>query len=222
MVYLDKSSRQCNSVSDNTLRHYCRNPRCRSKLPSPVSNTSEAFCTRGCHSGFYRKRCLICEADMVRKTEHQLVCGKRRCRNALKAGPNLGRYAASSGGVSTHKNPTKSGTESGLKGDRAWRIVAGPPAAPTASVFHCATIGGAEAIRANDRANAQHWREHCLIKPHHPPVNVVGGYKFPDAPVVDLAPVPVSIEPQTSAPNPHRAQIPDDLSIPPFLKRGTA
>jgi hypothetical protein len=22
----------------------------------------------------------------------------------------------------------------------------------------------------------------CLIQPHHPPVNIVGGYRFPDAP----------------------------------------
>jgi hypothetical protein len=72
------------------LRHRCRNPRCQSKLPSPVSNPREAFCTKGCHSSFYRKRCLICEEPMERKTEHQLVCGKRRCRNALgpsKPGP---------------------------------------------------------------------------------------------------------------------------------------
>ena len=28
------------------LRHRCRNPRCRSKLPAPVANAREAFCTR--------------------------------------------------------------------------------------------------------------------------------------------------------------------------------
>jgi hypothetical protein len=79
-----------------TLRHCCRNPRCRSKLPSPVSNAREAFCTKGCHSSFYRKRCLICECEMQRKTERQLVCGKRRCRNALQARCGLGRYLPSS------------------------------------------------------------------------------------------------------------------------------
>src|SRR5437764_800421 len=46
-----------------TLRHYCRNPRCRSKLPSPASDPRKAFCTRGCHSSFYLKRCLVCEND---------------------------------------------------------------------------------------------------------------------------------------------------------------
>ena len=29
-------------------RHYCRNPRCRTKLKVPVSNRRDAFCTRGC------------------------------------------------------------------------------------------------------------------------------------------------------------------------------
>jgi len=38
----------------DVLRHYCRNPRCRSKLPDPVENTREAFCCRGCYRQFYR------------------------------------------------------------------------------------------------------------------------------------------------------------------------
>jgi hypothetical protein len=83
-------------MSVEEYRHYCRNPRCRMKLKRPVSNTREAFCTKGCHSSFYRRRCLICEGEMKRRTENQLVCGKRRCRNALQGGPNLGRYHASS------------------------------------------------------------------------------------------------------------------------------
>jgi hypothetical protein len=35
------------------VRHYCRNPRCRSKLAAPVSNPREAFCTRGCYNTWY-------------------------------------------------------------------------------------------------------------------------------------------------------------------------
>ena len=41
---------------ETETRHYWRNSRCRSKLPTPVANVSEAFCARGCHSSFYRKR----------------------------------------------------------------------------------------------------------------------------------------------------------------------
>jgi hypothetical protein len=77
---------------ETELRHYCRHKLCRSKLPQPVSNSREAFCSRGCYRSFYRRHCLICEAEMVRKTENQLVCGKRRCRNALQASSIVGRY----------------------------------------------------------------------------------------------------------------------------------
>jgi hypothetical protein len=77
------------------LRKMCRNPKCRSKLAAPVSNEHEAFCTRGCHSSFYRSRCLVCEDKMERKTENQLLCGKRKCQNAIRSlnsGLSLGCY----------------------------------------------------------------------------------------------------------------------------------
>jgi hypothetical protein len=45
------------------LCHRCRNPRCRTKLPAAVENKRKAFCCRGCHSAFYRTRCLVCEKD---------------------------------------------------------------------------------------------------------------------------------------------------------------
>jgi hypothetical protein len=148
-----------------TLRHCCRHPRCRSKLPTPVSNPREAFCTKGCHSSFYRKRCLICEAEMERKTERQLICGKRRCRNGLKARLSLRRYVPSSDGVSPLKSPTKIGIKSGVTNDRRWRI----GAVPEPSL--CATVGATAAIEAVNRTNARYWREYnaraeerCLIK----------------------------------------------------------
>jgi len=53
------------------LRHYCRNPRCRSKLPSPVSNPREAFCTRGCYESFHLKRCRVCEQPLGLFAEKQ-------------------------------------------------------------------------------------------------------------------------------------------------------
>jgi hypothetical protein len=45
-------------------KHYCRNPRCRSRLPEPVGNEHRAFCTRGCYESFYRNRCRVCERDL--------------------------------------------------------------------------------------------------------------------------------------------------------------
>jgi hypothetical protein len=114
------------------LRHRCRNPRCRSKLPKPVENEREAFCTRGCHSSFYRKRCLICERGMERTNERQLICGKRRCRNALQGTLNLGRHL---------ENPIKPGIKTAHRRDRAlpFRVVAaGAPI--SANQYHCATV----------------------------------------------------------------------------------
>jgi hypothetical protein len=151
------------------LRHYCRNLRCRSKLRAAVANPREAFCARGCHTSFYRKRCLVCEGEMVRKTESQPVCGKRRCSNALQRTLNLGRYHASSAGVSPLKNSIKPGLETAPTGDRPWRIVAGPELTPTQ--LHCATVGGEEAVERINGTNLKHWRlanakaeERCLIK----------------------------------------------------------
>jgi hypothetical protein len=122
-----------------TLRHRCRNPRCRMKLKAPVENPHDAFCTRGCYTSFHRKRCVVCEAPMERKTEQQLVCGKRRCRNALQARQSQGRYLASSNGVSPLESPIKPGIKIDSAVDRPWRrIIAGPPLTP--NQFHCATV----------------------------------------------------------------------------------
>ena len=63
------------------LRHHCRSPHCRMKLPAPVENKHHAFCTPGCHSSFYRSRCLVCEEPMQRKDERQrFKSGHRVCQ----------------------------------------------------------------------------------------------------------------------------------------------
>jgi hypothetical protein len=221
-----------------TLRHYCRNPRCRSKLPAPVSNPRDAFCTRGCHSSFYRKRCLICEQPMERKSENQLICGKRRCRNALQARQSLGRYMAPSDVIHPLKNPIKPGIKSGLADDRPWRIVAGQisPAA-----FHCATVpdgpnrqwkdGAFDRIEAKNRAALREYFdkldsetvEHC---------GVCGrGDDLVDRKIADrwvttcrehIPPVNVAqIDgvPSDWKPCAPYSPIEDDLSIPAFLLR---
>jgi hypothetical protein len=175
------------------LRHRCRNPRCQSKLPTPVANPREAFCTKGCRSSFYRKRCVICEGEMARKTGNQLVCGKRRCRNALQAQKALGRYLPSSDAKLASKTLDFIDSKVPPKPDLPWRFVAGPELSPSA--LHCATVGAGETVEAINRTNGRHWREYnaaaearCSIKRNDVPVNVVGGYKFTGAPVVDLAP----------------------------------
>jgi hypothetical protein len=80
-------------------------------------------------------------------------------------------------------------------------------------------------IEADKRANAKFWPEHntkaeaaCLIKRHSPPVNLLGGYKFCDAPAVYPAPKDVPAEPSSELKR-YLDQIPPALSIPAFLKR---
>lgn len=85
------------------------------KLKAPVENPKDAFCTRGCYRQFHRKRCVVCEHDMERRTEHQLVCGKRRCRNALQGGFNAGRYHAPSGDLATQEVPILRASKSASK-----------------------------------------------------------------------------------------------------------
>ena len=72
-------------------RHRCRNPKCRSKLPEPRASIHSAFCTKGCWQQFHRKRCVVCEKEFERTAEHQLVCGRRKCRAELKRQPEIYR-----------------------------------------------------------------------------------------------------------------------------------
>jgi hypothetical protein len=53
----------------------------------------------------------------------------------------------------------------------------------------------------------------CLIQPHHSPVNFLGGYKFADAPAIDVSPMRA---PAAKAGVPI---IDDSLDIPGFLRR---
>jgi hypothetical protein len=77
------------------------------------------------------------------------------------------------------------------------------------------------------RANARHWREanakaaeRCSIKRDDPPVNIAGGYKFPDAPVIELAPAPPRPLPKNGESNGINRVAPDgSLGIPEFLRR---
>ena len=90
-------------------RHYCRNPKCRSKLPKPVSNERDAFCARGCHTAFYRKRCLVCEGPIERSRDDQRTCREAKCRSAWRARTGFGRYIASSDAKLPSKKPVNKG-----------------------------------------------------------------------------------------------------------------
>ena len=79
------------------LRHYCRNLKCRSKLPAPIENVRKAFCCRGCHSAFYRTRCLVCEKDTGtnpltgekrKRLGQRKFCG-RKCKAEARQFPHV-------------------------------------------------------------------------------------------------------------------------------------
>jgi hypothetical protein len=140
-----------------TLRHYCRNPRCRSKLPSPASDPRKAFCTRGCHSSFYLKRCVVCEKsiEQPKRGGRRLVCKKAKCRSAVQNRNGGGGYPASFSTKSIQKVPDFIGAKQPLKPDRPYYIVAGPKI--SASAYHCASLPlGPETVTRVDAAND--WR----------------------------------------------------------------
>jgi hypothetical protein len=166
-------------------------------------------------------RCQHCDREFL----YQLVgrprdfCGQK-CRQAEFRYARIPvRIPVPDRNESTQKTAVVSGNYGPNFGDRPspfWRVVAGPKPS-----FRCATIEGEGVVEANNRANAKFWREHnaeaaCLIKP----VNLLGGYKFPDAPVINLAPVedaPAAV--RSSDLKRYLDQIPNDLSVPAFLGR---
>jgi hypothetical protein len=130
------------------LRHYCRNPRCRMKLPAAVENAHRAFCTRGCYESFYRNRCRVCERDL-RKTGKcgdatRMYCRPpANCRREAEKWPE--KYGAGNGSVLRRRSsevPIPRALNS------AWRATHQPP-------IVCAVGGGAETAIATTRSTTE-------------------------------------------------------------------
>jgi hypothetical protein len=210
-------------------RHYCRNPHCRLKLPEPVSNDREAFCSRGCHARFFRTRCRVCEGPIeqpVRGTRR--ICDKAKYKNAWRAGLGFGQYHdsnrakppsevpvnAESGGLDDlglYPSPTFAEPPSEVPANkgpkvavndyraRPWWVVAAGKPL-SANQYHCAIVGTADAVAAADRANAVHWRG------------------LSSAPTITISATIVA----TWTPATASVSNPEDLSIPAFLRRASA
>jgi hypothetical protein len=136
-----------------TLRHYCRNPRCRSKLKEPV-DAHRAFCTPGCHSSFYLKRCLVCENDKpAGSTARRKLCRRPKCEARYRK--NSAHYSFLGADTACAANVPSSAQSTGIKSAdfdaRPWYIVAGPKI--TAAVYHCATLPVDPDIAARARVN---------------------------------------------------------------------
>jgi hypothetical protein len=166
---------------------------------------------------------------MERKGESQQLCGRRKCEGqfkTLKAHMMLGRHHPSTptenagpvndagAAVDASVNPIKPGTFLPLKTVRAWRRVAGRELGDRQ--LRLATADANAVERSNRTTNRQHWRaagSAALIQRDTMPVNIVGGYKFPNAPQIGLT----AGDPQ-SPPNPTLA-IADGDDLPAFLDR---
>jgi hypothetical protein len=194
------------------LRVRCRNQRCRSKLPVPTDNEHKAFCTPYCYSQFYNWRCKVCEHPIQRGRRRKAPdhCHDRRCRGDLRRYSEAYRYPTSPVAILGSGSAHFTGVKSAQEGD-PWVQIAGPSIDPInlmiplepAFAARLARMRGLEKVR---RAA----EEKALLKRHHPPVNVVGGYCFPNAPEIEL-----------SLADPLKAEDDDfgDLRIPDFLRR---
>src|SRR5262245_20956264 len=105
------------------LRHQCRY--CHTKLSEPTDNHRRAFCTRGCHSSFYRSRCLICEEPIRRKNEAQkLGSGHKVCAAEYRRFPGAYDYLGYPPNPIVNdagRNPHEMGTKTAHSAGRAWR-----------------------------------------------------------------------------------------------------
>ena len=145
-------------VATEDLRYRCR--QCRTRLPAPTS-TQEAFCSRGCHTRFYRSHCRVCEAPIEQPARGtRLTCNKAKCKNAWRTRASFGAvsYPTLNAVKSFSERPVNTGSKVGTNDDRAWSwrvVAAGAPI--SANQYHCATVGAAEAIAGVARTNAAHW-----------------------------------------------------------------
>jgi hypothetical protein len=214
---------------ETELRHRCRNPRCRSKLPVPVSNEREAFCARGCYNAFYRTHCRVCEAAIEQPQRgERILCKRPKCRTAWDAKSGFGRYAPF-GAESIAEVPANQALLSAPKA-RNWRIIAGP--ALTASQLHCATVpdgpdcqwadGSYERIEAQNRKLLdKHFAK--LKADEEAEIEANGYFTDPEWREV-ISPDGVlcyvtRFRPATVSGTSLTRQIPGDLSIPDFLLR---
>ena len=196
------------------VRTRCRNPRCAGNLKIPAANPRDAFCCKGCEGRFYSCRCRVCEQLFSRKTTRRQVCQRTKCRYQFQH--HSERYFGSrsitpqNASIAHNAHPTtvKIGVKSDGKSGRALRIIAGPEL-PEINL-RILPVPAPKANRTWQKAERRATRK-ALIQYATPPVNIIGGYRFPGAPSIDLR--------QARAAPPVLAIQTDDKSgTPEFLK----
>jgi hypothetical protein len=152
------------------------------------------------------------------KTPRRIVCGRSRCRHEFQRHPEqfFGlRYPSAPLGHNASRNPIKPGLKIGTEPGRGWRHVAGPELPE----INYRVPPDVPASKAN-KTFQEYWQKakrrtarKALFKRATPPLNLLGGYRFPGAPQVDLGPTRAT--PRTPVGPP----IGDGLEIPAFLRR---
>jgi hypothetical protein len=220
-----------------SLRYRCRNRHlcggC--KLPEPAERAIDAFCCRGCYTGFFRNRCRVCERPFERRNERQQICDRRKCRNAFRA--NRASFFSS-----RYPEPTdvirdpETSIKQGVKTACAWVVVARPAVSeenlqpPDSETAGRMARAGAEFQKWRRQAEAAEveaagefsdpeWRE--VVSP-----DGVRCFATSARRAIESATAPSRCAPSdpvtTTAAAALIKTIPDDLSIPAFLKRGPA
>jgi hypothetical protein len=181
------------SSAQDRPRTRCRNSRCGSKLRPAVDNVHHAFCCVGCHAAYHRNRCIVCEAKLPSGPSNREICRRSECRAALRKFPQ--RYRWPKTGERPQRSARFTGLKIGTKSGRAWRKVAGPDAPeinlhiPLNPEFVAQLDRKHAAYHENRQKAKRKAQRTALIKRRHPPVNVLGGYKFRGAPEIDLSPI---------------------------------
>ncbi len=184
----------------SVLRHRCRH--CRRKLPEPTDNERKRFCDRACWKWFHRTRCIVCNRETKKGRGVRLICKARKCRLELRRWPHVykpfepSNLTKNGQCITPGKIKTKSATitiscEADNRGRpwlKRWRLIAGPSLSGAATMFDAE---GRAAFQRIERQNQELIRRAvanpaAIFQMDTSPLNVCGGYTFPDVPEIDL------------------------------------
>ena len=195
------------SLPPQVLFLHCRHGRCGTVLKAPADNPFDAFCCSGCEKQYNDRHCRVCGTVISPpKTKPRKVCWRSRCKHFFQRHPEryfgsryprveLGQISSKTGsatptaglGQISSRSAHSTGLKTGLKSGRGWRIVAGP-----GEGLHPINLQvGPDVLPRTHAAPA-------LFKRTTMPANLVGGYRFPNAPQVDLSPPPPPPPPPTT------------------------
>src|SRR5262249_10237133 len=131
---------------DVIFRHYCRNPRCRTRLIAPVENARQAFCTPGCRTSFYLRRCVVCERELPPGPANRRICRRASCRAEYRKYRHIFGVAEPGTGKDTKTVQRPPKTSIKLRAETRVRLW-GPPLSPRSLDLACLPLDPATSAR---------------------------------------------------------------------------